>query len=151
MIGRKREDEFVDEATAKRLVSGNCEVGVNLTDRRYIKMTAVVYSDDTPDDLSRRIDAMQDQLDRQVIRCDIVVKEAQIAMEDVNLRSLKEGYAALVDMRNKGRKITSQQKMQIDNFDQTLEKTIERRASLEAAIAEGKKKLALNGAAAPSP
>lgn len=137
---RKDNEAPANEAT--RTVAGNFEVVVNLTDRRQFKMTGFVYSDDDRAAINARVDHFQDVVDRQCIRVDIITKEAQISGHTANLQALKEGYLALVAHRDGGKKLTSQQKLQMDGFSVTEQKIIEQVASLQAAIDEGKRKLA---------
>jgi len=128
---------------AKRVITGNIDLTLNLTDRRGIKISGYVYSDDTPKDLNERVDRLQDVLDRQAIRCDITVKEAQIAGHVQNLQSFKQSYAGMLAIQNAGKKLTSQQKNAIDNYAPSVERAEAEIASLRAAIAEARKKLLL--------
>ena len=131
-----------DDEGHPRAISGTCDITLNLSDRRGVKMTFYMYSDDTKAEVNKRMDEAQEVLDRQAIRSDLVNKEAQIAGHTENLKALKKGYEGLVDHQNKGRKMTSQQKLQMDNFGLQELQIIDTIASLRAAIDEGKRKLA---------
>jgi len=131
-----------DEDGKPRTISGTCDITVNLSDRRGVKMTFYLYSDDTKEEVNKRMDEAQDVLDRQLIRIDLVNKEAQIASHTENLKALKKGYEGLVSEQQKGRKMTSQQKLQMENFGLQELQIVDTIASLRAAIDEGKRKLA---------
>lgn len=129
----------------ERTLSGNFEITANLTDKRQVRMTGYVYSDDTPDELNTRLDWFQTTIDRQGIRYDLINKEAQIAAAEASMEAMREGYEELIALKAKGRKLTSQQMVGVDQYEPRLRATKEGIAGLRAAVAEGRKKL--NGAA----
>ena len=128
-----------------RVITGNFEVAVALTDRRSLKMTGYIYNDDEAVDVNTRLDAYQDALDRQAIRSDLVNKEAQIAGHLANLEHLRDSFEGLVAIGKTGKKLTSQQKAQIDSYDVTVANAHKMIEGLRAAIKEGKQKI--NGVA----
>ena len=125
-----------------RTIAGTCDISLNLSDRRGIKITFPVYSDDSKPDLNKRMDEYQDVLDRQMIRSDILNKEAQITSHTANLKSMKQAYEGLLSQTQKGKKLNSQQKLAMDNYGLQELQAIETIDSLRAAIDEGKRKLA---------
>ena len=127
---------------AKRLVVGNFEIQLQLTKERTIKVAGYVYSDDKPHDVSSRFDSFQDQLDRQMIRCDIVTKRAQIASQLINIDQIKWLHKEILALREGGKKLTSTQLQQLQNAEPSLARAKEIIDSLNAAIAEAEKKLA---------
>jgi hypothetical protein len=136
MIGKK-------EPNKDRTLSGTFQVALNITDRRQIMMTGQVYSDDTPQEIHRRVDLFQEVLDRQGIRADVINKEAQITMHLVNIEAIKKAGEALLERKRAGRKLTSQEKAGIDNYEPSLQRAQEEIDKLRIMIAEGKKKLEL--------
>ena len=132
-----------DAATiAARTVAGTFDITLNLTDRRGIKMTGYVYSDDTPTSINQRLDQFQDALDRQAIRSDIVNKEAQLAGHIQNLEAFKRSYDELLSKRDAGGKLTSQEKNGLANFEPGVKHAKEAIESLRAAIKAAHDKLA---------
>ena len=123
-----------------RSVVGNFELNCALTDRRTLKITGVVYSDDSAIEVSKRVDAMQDEVDRQVIRVDIVSKAAQLKSMEENIERQREAVDGLIKKRDGG-KINSQEKKALENADRGMEQNVKMMESLASAIAEGKKKL----------
>lgn len=131
--------------TPQRTVSGTFECAVALTDRRSLKITGYFFNDDTPQDMNIRVDMAQDVLDRQSIRSDLMNKEAQIVGQMANLEGIEETYRGLVELTKKGHKLTSQQKLQMDNFEPSVKQVNKTINGLRAAIAAGRQKI--NGAA----
>ena len=131
-------------ADEQRTLSGNFEFTAVLTDKRQLRMTGYVYSDDDAHAINARLDSFQDAIDRQMIRADIVNKEAEGARIDASLEALTQHNAELIELQKNG-KLTSQQKQQLSQFESSVRFHLKQKESLGAAVAAGKKKL--NGAA----
>ena len=134
------------EEQSRSTIAGTFELALNLTQQRQIKMVGYVYSDDDPQKVNARVDQFQDVLDRQSIRCDLVSKEAQVLALTQNLRNLRDAYDELVQRKQSGKTLTSQQKTNMDSYERSTRQSKETIELLTSAIAEGKKKLA-NGSA----
>lgn len=132
---------FAKDKDESRTVTGTIDLTLNLTDRRGIKVSGYIYSDDKPGDVHLRVDMLQDVLDRQYIRVDLVNKQAQLAGHFQNLENMKEAYAGLLAIQDAGKKLTSVQRQAFDNYARNVEHHKKEIASLEAAIAAGNKKL----------
>lgn len=130
---------------SQRTLSGNFEVALNLTTARQIRMTGYVYSDDTAKDINERIDRFQDALDRQVVRYDIVMKEAEIATAEASIEQLADHHAELMSLEKGTKKLTSQQRMQLTQYEASVRRWKNQKESAEAAIEAARHKL--NGAA----
>jgi hypothetical protein len=128
------------------VIIGNFEVSLTLTDKRTIKMSGYVFNKDTPEDLNVRLDAAQDALDRQAIRCDIANKESQIANLTQGLEFHAEHFEELVAKKQNVGKLTTQEKQLIGKFDQDVRGAQAQIRSLQAAVAAGRQKI--NGAMA---
>src|SRR5882672_3680002 len=109
-------------------------------------MSGHVYNDDDAHDLNERIDGYQAAMDRQVIRYDVINKEAQVAQEMAGVEQYNDLARELLERKAKGGKLTSQEQEMIKRRDLELRNSERRLHSLKAAISEGRKKL--NGAAA---
>jgi len=125
-----------------RVVAGTFDITLNLSDHRGIKMTGYVYSDDTPREINQRVDQFQDVLDRQSIRADVIKKEAEIAGHLINLENFKQAYGELKAKQDAGAKLTSQEKLGLQNFDPGVKRAMESIESLRAAIKAARAKLA---------
>lgn len=126
------------------VIIGNFEVSHQLTQQRTMRVTGYIYNKDTPEAINARIDIMQDAMDRQFIRCDVVNKEAQEKATMAALENHRQVIDDLIKKRDEGKKLSSQEKQTIDRWDDNLRNGKAQMASLRSAIAEGRKKL--NGA-----
>lgn len=135
---------------AGRTIAGNFQCQMNLSQQRNIVVTGYIYSDDTPDEINARLDLYQDAIDRQFIRSDLVNKEAQVKamLADVERhRDHLEELAAKTKGHGTGLsaekppKLSSQERMALQNGEATVKKQMEFIESLQAAIKEGRAKL----------
>lgn len=131
---------------ADAAVVGNFEITVNLTDKRQLRMTGYVYSDDNTPLVNARIDSYMDVIDRQMVRADIITKEAEIATSEASLEAITAHNEELLNLQKVG-KLTSQQKQQFAQFESSMRFHVKMRDSAKAALAEARRKL--NGAHQP--
>jgi len=129
-----------EEINGKRQALGHFTLTLNLTDRRGIQVQAVQYSDDTPEELNKRLDALQDVLDRQAVRFDIIDKQARIRSFETGLEAMKETMEGMSAKQKKGMKLTSSEKEHVGNYSRQVDHAKKQIASLEADIAEARKK-----------
>lgn len=144
-----------DKPDGNTIICGNAEMSLQLTQTRTLKISCYIYAGEDTDALNDRIDAMQDVIDRQAVRCDITNKEAQIDAVTGSMRQYREHVAMLVEQKtlvDRGeKKLTSQEKLQlkqqIEKSDADLRNFNAQIESLQAAVKKGRSRL--NGAAAP--
>jgi F0F1-type ATP synthase epsilon subunit len=133
-------------------VAGNFQCQAQLSGNRTIVMTGYVYHKDDAAKISARVDLVQDELDRQILRCDIQNKELQrkAMMEGVvqvrdqlaDFQARQEGAGTgLSKDEPRRQKLSSQEKLALQNGDAQVKKMLENVASLDKAILEGKRKL----------
>lgn len=142
-----------DAEGADRVVIGSFQARLQLTQTRELLMSGHIYSDDDPKDVNLRLDAFQDALDRQGVRCDIVNKEAQLVAQREGLRDLEfrikelEMAAASKGRDNglghKGKGLTSQDNLNLKNYHANIRQIKHNIESLEAAVRAAKAKLAI--------
>jgi hypothetical protein len=128
-----------------RTVAGNFEVTVVLTDKRQLRLTGYRYSDDTQEDFQHRVNDYMDIADLQSVRADIANKEAEFASALASIEALFQHHETLIEKQKTG-KLTSQEKQQFSQYEQSARLWVNKKDSLEAAIKAGKKRL--NGSAA---
>ncbi len=129
----------------ERQVHGGFEITGILTDKRQIRMNGFVYSDDTAEDLNKRIDMLQAVIDRQLIRFDVVNKEAELAQFIASEDQLDVMHEGLKTKMEGGKKLVTTERASFDQYEQGKRFHKHKRDSLAAAIAAGRMKL--NGAA----
>lgn len=144
----------IDENGQPRSIAGNFQCQMQLSQQRNIVVTGYIYSDDNAEKINERLDAYQDALDRQFVRCDIVNKEAQLTAQVAQLEGIRN---ALEELAAKGasdglssekpkHRLTSTQKQQLQNGEQTMKHHLANIDLLRAAIKEGRAKLGQPGA-----
>lgn len=130
----------------QRLAAGNFTLtGVLAEGKRQISMTGYVYSDDTADEINKRLDRFQDAIDRQVLRAEMKIKEDEIKRNEAGIEQLAQHYESLVRRKNTGKKLTSQELDQMDKYDSSVQFLRRSNEAARQAIADHKKRL--NGAA----
>lgn len=134
----------MSNADATRAISGNFEVTMQLSQQRHLKVTGYIFTDDTIDEINKRVDVAQDVLERQFMRVDVTNKAAQIESMEANIKAIQEHTEGLVAKRKEGKSLTSQEKQQLANSGAQLDKMREIIATTQNAISAAKIKL--NGA-----
>ena len=132
-------------ADSGRAISGNFELTCALSTARQFRVTGYLFTDDTVEDILKRVAVAQDVCDLQGIRMDIVAKEAQISQHAVAMESAQEHVASLLDLQKKGKTLTGAQKVQVNNLDAQLAAGKAAIDSLRAAVKAGRQRL--NGSA----
>lgn len=140
-----------------RTIEGNFQCQMQLSQQRTLSVTGYFFSDDTSEKRNQRLDEAQDALDRQFIRCDMVNKEAQVkaimaeverfrdTLDQLNAKGSSTAAAGL-SAEKQGKKLSSQERLTLQNGQQTIKKQLEYVDSLRAAIREGRAKLGLPAA-----
>lgn len=135
---------------AGRTIAGNFQCQMNLSQQRNIVVTGYIYSDDTPEEISARLDLYQDAIDRQFIRADVQNKEAQVKamladverhrdhLEEIGAKTKGQGTGLPTE---RPPKLTSVERTALQNGQQSIKKQLEHVESLRAAIKEGRAKL----------
>lgn len=140
----------VDKHGKLRTVTGTFQATMQLTQARSLMVTGHLYSDDTAAELNGRIDMAQDAIERQAVRCEIANKEQQIKgqveaiahfrdqLEDLRARQNPAGHSPNAP---RPAKLSSQEKLALENGARTILKAEESIEKLQGEIAEARKKL----------
>lgn len=129
----------------KPIAIGTFQINCTLTDKRVVVVSGHILASDTQHDLDKRLDFYQDVLDRQVTRCDVQNKEAQVASLMAGIEQHNELYQELVQRKAKGGRLTTQENERINKFELERGGAVRQLESTRSAIAIGRRKL--NGAA----
>jgi len=130
-------------ADVSERIVGNFEITLNLSDKRGIRVTGYIYDKDDSKRLNARIDWLHDTLDRQFIRADVVNKRAQITYEKINIDAQQNAAEGLINKRNGGKKLSSQEQLMLNNLEPNVHAAKQRIESLDAAIQAAEKTLAM--------
>jgi len=140
-----------DVPEGARLITGSVQVKLLLTQTREIVATTHLYHGESVKDRNQRIDELQDALDRQAVRCDIVTKRARITQLRAGIEELMnrigpiENKIALVGQPKEGggkhKQLSSQEEQTLTTFRNNIHGMKKEIESLTAAIAEAEKVL----------
>lgn len=133
-------------------VTGTFQCQSQLSQARSLVITGHIYSNDTPAQISQRIDVAQDEMDRQFTRTDILNKEMQRKATLDGITQVRDQLAALKDRQDvKGegkegatrQKLSSQEKLHLQNGDQQIKAMLKQIERLDKEILEGKQRLGI--------
>lgn len=128
-----------------RIIAGSFQCQAQLTQQRSLVITGHVYGDDQPGELNKRIDEMQDALDRQLVRVDLTNKIAQKASMEAHLAMSEEQMEKLQTKQeaatNGGKRLSSQERQTLEQGKDALDGMRKNIVSLAAAIIAAKQKL----------
>jgi hypothetical protein len=132
-----------DAPESGRLAMGNYNFTAQLPNGRAIQFAGYTYSDDTPQDVAERLDAIQDQVDRVRSRCEIPELEAARDQKIKLLENMRDVLSELESRQKTGDKLSSTEIMQIQNLRVNLGKAKEDIEKGQQAIVEAKRKAGL--------
>jgi hypothetical protein len=133
------------DETGKQLVEGDVTVTSILSDKRQINIRTHLYVGEDQAVRNFRVDAMMDIVDRQLVRSDIIAKQAEIAQHDASETALAEHFADVLAKQQADQRLTSTEKQTLADFEKKKQWLRDRRDSAQAAIAAANHKL--NGSA----
>lgn len=133
------------EEKDKLVAIGTFQINCTLTDKRVVIISGHLLAGETQHEVDQRLDFYQDVLDRQVTRCDVQNKEAQVASLMAGIEQHNELYQELVQRKAKGGRLTTQENERISKFELERGGAVRQLESTRSAIAIGRRKL--NGAA----
>ena len=125
------------------VIIGDFQINSATGQGQQIAIKGFLFNKDTAKEINERIDMMQDVLKRQVARQDIITKEGQRQAMLDNLETHKKQVAEIAAERNKGRKLTSQQKQVLDNNDHSVNHAVAFIEKIDQEIEFLKKKVAI--------
>lgn len=140
-----------------RLVAGTFQCQGQLSQARSLVITGHIYDDDTPEQISKRVDCAQNELDRQFTRCDVLNKEMQRKAMLGGIEQVKEQletFKARQDGRGSSAtglsteqqrpiKLSAQEKLALQNGDQQIKTMLRNIEQLDKDILDGKRKLGM--------
>jgi hypothetical protein len=134
-----------DEPHPDTIIVGNVQITFTLSDKRQINSTVYLYAKDGPAEINERVDMMQEVLERQFIRVDVVTKEAEKFAAELGFDAYMEHFGSIADKKKAGKLLSSQDKTQLEQHDLAVRNFKLRQKTLAEQILAGRKKL--NGAA----
>ena len=132
-----------DENPAALAVTGNFQLNATMPNGKQFSISGYIFDKESVDSLNDRVDKLHDVLDRQRTRAEIPELEAkrdQMARALGNMRDVLLGLKAKQDT---GAKLTSQEKLTLQNMEVSIKKQAESIEEGTAAIAEARQKVGL--------
>lgn len=129
---------------ASRAVTGTFQTTMQVTQQRTLVMTGHVYSDDTIEEVHQRVDFYQAVIERQYVRCDITNLEAQKKAQMAGIIQFRDQLEALKirqDAKHSALKLSSQEKLALQNGEQTIINAEKNINLLDEQIAVARKKI----------
>lgn len=126
--------------TGDKAIIGNFNLQAQLPNSRTISIAGYVYEGEALASLNDRLDICQEAIDRQRFRCEI--PELEIAREQrvTALRQMEEHMSGIEQKERDGKKLTSQERMTLQNMQVNLKKVNEDIEKGDKAIASAKLK-----------
>ncbi len=148
MFGKEKDvAENAGDVVAEGTVMGNFQLGAQLPNGRTIQISGYLFYKESMESINERIDLLQAVTERQRVRCEIPVLEGA---RDQLLQAIKDSENALVSLEDrqlKGAKMTSQEKLNMNNLKTSIKSLQDRLPKAEAAVSEAKQKAGLEKAA----
>lgn len=116
-------------------VTGSFNLQAQMPHGKVFTVTGYLLAGDSLDTLNQRIDLLHDVVDRQRTRAEIPEIEAAVNQRIDALNGNRIHYALILKKQSEGKKLTTQEKQQLDVMDVNVK-------AHEDKIAEGRGKLA---------
>ena len=125
--------------TDKRTINGTFTLSAQLPNGRALNVQGYVFSDDKKDDLDKRLDFVQEAIERQRHRCEIPELEARV---DQHAQALVNATEVIRELEAKARDghLSSQERLNLQNQRTHSKKINEEIEKGRVAIVEAKKK-----------
>lgn len=132
------------QQAAQQAVMGNFQLTATLPQGKTITVSGYVFEGEAAESLSQRLDLLHDVIDRQRTRAEIPELEVKLEQSIKRLDEIRAHYAALLDVKGKGGKLSTQQKQALDVMDINVNKHVEDIEKGRVAIAEARAKVGLS-------
>ena len=132
-------DNVIDESQVA--VTGNFTFTANLPNGKNFSVSGYLYSGESMESINDRVDILHDVVDRQRTRAEIPELEAKRDQIVTAMGQMKDVLASLDVKQNiEGKKLTSQEKLTIENMQRSMVKAQEDVEKGEKAIKDAKLK-----------
>lgn len=118
------EHHAIDTGSAP--ITGNFEISLQAPDGAALRITGYVYAGEASDSLNERIDVCREALLRQRRKLEVPALQKTMEANEDLLTQMKSAYAGLLESKQSGKKMTSQELTQLSNAPVQI-KDMERR------------------------
>jgi len=112
-------------------------------DGAELQLSGEILSGETAGEISRKIDVLYDVADRQKKRAAIGMLKSQVKAHTEQIQSQRDIFKEQSDKQAAGEKLSHQQKLNLQNSQKSIDKTVEHIKKLEAAIKDLEESVAL--------
>jgi hypothetical protein len=126
--------------TGDKAIIGNFNLQAQLPNSRSISIAGYIYDGEVLQSVNERLDMLQDAIERQKLRCEIPELEVAREQRVTALRQMKEHMEGIEAKERDGRKLTSQERMTLQNMSVNMKKVNEDIEKGDIAIADAKRK-----------
>jgi len=128
---------------ATMAVTGNFSLQAQLPNGKTFSVSGYLYDSESLESVNQRVDLMHDVLDRQRLRAEIPELEAKRDQMIKQLDQMRDHMAGLERKKETSGKLSSQEKLSLDNIGQSISKVLEEIEKGGKAIADAKKKVGI--------
>jgi chromosome segregation ATPase len=122
-------------------VTGNFQLNAQMLNGKTFSVSGYLYDGESVESVNQRVDHLHDVMDRQRTRAEIPDLEAKFDQTTKQLQQMKEVMADLERKRNDSGKLSSQEKLTLQNMGQSIVTVQENLVKGDAAIKEAKRKV----------
>jgi hypothetical protein len=133
------------EEKKETVIVGSFDITNNMPSQNggQLVLHGYLYAGDHTAEINARIDQLQDVAKRQFERQGIELRMAEREKHVDNLRRIRELYDALVEKKQNGVKLKTQEEQQFQAGAKTIEAALAQIKAIEDGIAESKRKFGL--------
>lgn len=114
-------DKKQDQNPAANAITGNFQLDATLPNGKRFSVSGYIYDGESIESVNSRVDLLHDVLDRQRTRAEIPELEAKRDQIILGLNQMKDVMAQLEKKKNmEGKKLTSQEKLTLENMQATI-------------------------------
>lgn len=131
-------------SAAGNAVTGNFTFQAQMPNGKTVSVSGYLYDQETEGSINARLDLMADVMERQRLRAEIPELQRSYDAKFKALGDFRQHFAMLQERKEKGGKINTQEKQQLDVMDINLKKMIDDLAEGSKAIAAAKEKVGMS-------
>lgn len=131
------------ETLTGALVTGNFSIQANMPNAKQITVSGYLYEGESVESVNERVNLFHDIVDFQRTRSEIPELEAKRDQMTNALSQMRDVLSDLERKQNEGKKLTSQEKMTLQNMGVSIAKVNEDLQKGAKAIADAKAKVGM--------
>lgn len=131
------------ENPANQAITGNFVIQGTMPNGKSMNVSGYLYDGESIDSANERIGLFHDMLDHQRTRAEIPELEVKLEGTMRRLEEIRMHYAVMLGKKDRGEKLTSQEKQALDVMDVNVDKHLADIVKGQQAIADAKAKVGI--------